>query len=141
MPRSSVSAAVIKCLDSHFATHGVPAGSNMVTEEMEKCLKEMGIVHHCKTLLWPRANVEVERKNLSLLNAMRVSQAEENDWRRSSTSFYWPADRLLKPHPVLPHETVFQDETNYQATRVYARWRESGGVALQQVRDRDSKKQ
>ena len=60
MPRSSVSAAVIKCLDSHFATHGVPAGSNMVTEEMEKCLKEMAIVHHCNTLLSPRANVEVE---------------------------------------------------------------------------------
>ena len=45
--RSTTSAAVIKCLDSHFARYGVPAGlrtgngSNLVSEEMEKYLEDM----------------------------------------------------------------------------------------------------
>jgi len=53
--RSTISAAVIKCLDSHFASYGVPAGlrtdnsSNLVSEEMEKYLEEMGIVHYRNT--------------------------------------------------------------------------------------------
>ena len=76
--RSTTSAAVIKCLDNHFARYGIPAGlrtdngSNLVSEEMEKYLEEMGIVHHYNTPLWPRANGEVERQNRSLLKAMRV---------------------------------------------------------------------
>ena len=84
--RSTTSAAVIKCLDSHFARYGGPAGlrtdngSNLVSEEMEKYLEEMGIVHHYNTPLWPRANGEVERQNRSLLKAMRVFQAEGKDW-------------------------------------------------------------
>lgn len=53
--RSTTSAVVIKCLDNHFARYGVPAGlrtdngSNLVSEEMEKYLEEMGIVHHYNT--------------------------------------------------------------------------------------------
>lgn len=46
-------------VDSHFARYGVPAGlrtdngSNLVSEEMEKYLEEMGIVHHRNTPFWP----------------------------------------------------------------------------------------
>ena len=90
---STTSAAVIKCLDNHFARYGVPVGLrtdngfNLVSEEMEKYLEEMGIVHHCNTPLWPRANGEVERQNRSLLKAMRVSQAEGKDWRLELNKF------------------------------------------------------
>ena len=78
----TTSAAIIKCLDSHFARYGVPVGlrtdngSNLVSEEMENYLEEMSIVHHRNTPLWPRANGEVERQNRSLLKAMRVDQAD-----------------------------------------------------------------
>jgi len=91
--RSTTSAAVIKCLDSHFARYGVPAGlrtdngSNLLSEETEKYLEEMGIVHHCNTPLWPRANGEVERQNRSLLKAMQVSQAEGKDWQLELNKF------------------------------------------------------
>ena len=63
---SMTSATIIKCLHSDFARYGVPVGlrtdngSNFVLEEMEKYLEEMGIIHHHSTLLWPRANGEVE---------------------------------------------------------------------------------
>ena len=33
------------------------------------------------TVLWPRANGEVERQNRSLLKAMRLADAEKRDWR------------------------------------------------------------
>ena len=91
--RSITSAAIIKCLDSHFARYGVPVGlrtgngPNFVSEEMEKYLEEMGVVHHRNTPLWPRANGEVERKNRSLLKAMRVFQAEGKDWRSELNKF------------------------------------------------------
>ena len=91
--RSTTSTAVIKSLDSHFARYGVPAGlrtdngSNLVSEEMEKYLEEMGIVHHHNTPFWPRANGEVERQNRSLLKAMRVFQADGKDWRLELNKF------------------------------------------------------
>ena len=80
---STTSATIIKCLDSHFARYVVPVGlrtdngSNLVSEEMEKYLEEMGIIHHHTTPLFPRANGEVERENRSLLKAMNVFHAEE----------------------------------------------------------------
>ena len=80
MLRSTTSAAVIKCLDSHFARYGVPAGLR-TDNDSNLVLEEMGIVHHCNTPLWPRANGEVERQNRSLLKARRVSQAEGKDWQ------------------------------------------------------------
>lgn len=55
--RLITSATIIKYLDSHFARYGVPVGlitdngSNLVSEEMEKYLEEMGTVHHHTTPL------------------------------------------------------------------------------------------
>ena len=78
----TTSARIIKCLDSHFARYGVPValrtdnGSNLVLEEIENYLEEMGIRHHRNTPLWSRENSEVERQNRSLLKAMRVAQAD-----------------------------------------------------------------
>lgn len=47
--RSTTSAAVIKCLESHFARYGEPArlrtdnGSNLLSEDMEKYLRKWGL--------------------------------------------------------------------------------------------------
>ena len=66
--RSSTSAAVIECLDSHFARYGLLAGlrsdndSNLMSEEIEDYLEEIGIVRLWDTRLWPRASGEVERR-------------------------------------------------------------------------------
>ena len=109
--RSTTSAAVITYLDSHFARYGVPAGlrtdngSNLVSEEMEKYLEEIGIVHHHNTPFWPRANGEVERQNRSLLKAMREQMGKIGGW--SSTSFHWPTGREVTPQRTLARRNCF----------------------------------
>lgn len=75
---SITSASIIKCFDSHFTRYGVPVGLrtdtgfNFLSEEMEKYLERMGIVHRHNTRLWPRANGEVKRENRSLLKATKI---------------------------------------------------------------------
>ena len=145
--RSTTSAAVIKCLDSHFARYGVPAGlrtdngSNLVSSEMEKYLEEMGIVHHCNTPLWPRANGEVERQNCSLLKAMRVSQAEGKDWRLELNKFllaYRSTSHTTTG--VSPAELFFKRKLTTKLPEFTGSEESQVDVALQQVRDRDSEK-
>ena len=144
---STTSAAVIKCLDSHFARYGVPAGlrtdngSNLVSSEMEKYLEEMGIVHHCNTPLWPRANGEVERQNRSLLKAMRVSQAEGKDWRLELNKFllaYRSTSHTTTG--VSPAELFFKRKLTTKLPEFTGSGESQVDVALQQVRDRDSEK-
>ena len=74
---STTRAAVIKCLDSHFARYGVPVGlrtdngSNLVSEEVEKRLEVMGNVHHCNQPMWTRDNGEVKLQNRESLPRRR----------------------------------------------------------------------
>ena len=133
-------------VDSHFARYGVPAGlrndngSNLVSEEMEKYLEEMGIVHHRNTPFWPRANGEIERQNRSLLKAMRVFQAEGKDWRLELNKF-------LLAYQSTSHTTTGDSPMELffkrKLTTKLPEFTEGGegqvGVALQ-VRDRDPKK-
>ena len=140
--RSTTSAAVIKCLDSHFVRYGVPAGlrtdngSNLVSEEMEKYLEEMGIVHHCNTPLWPRANGDVERQNRSLLKTMRVSQAEGKDWRLELNKFllaYRSTSHTTTG--VSPAELFFKRKLTTRLPEFTESGESQVDVALQQVRD------
>ena len=48
----------------------------------------MGIEHRYTTLLWPRANSEVERQNRSLLKSMRAAYAEGKNWREELNRFF-----------------------------------------------------
>ena len=63
--RSTTNAAIIWCRDRHVAPYVVPVdlrsdtGPYLVSEEMEKYLKETSIVHHPTTPLWQGANEEV----------------------------------------------------------------------------------
>ena len=63
--RSTTSTAIIWCLDSHVARYVVPVDLRsdnepyLVSEEMEKYLEEMGIVHHYTTPLWQWVNGEM----------------------------------------------------------------------------------
>ena len=145
--RSTTSAAIIKCLDSHFARYGLPTGlrtdngSNLVSEEMEKYLEEMGIVHHYNTPLWPRANGEVERQNRSLLKAMRVFQAEGKDWRLELNKFllaYRSTSHTTTG--VSPAELFFKRKLTTKLPEFMDDGESQMGMALQQVRDRDSEK-
>lgn len=134
-------------LDSHFARYGVPAGlrtdngSNLVSEEMEKYLEEMGIVHHHNTPFWLRANGEVERQNRSLLKAMRVFQADGKDWRLELNKF--PLAYRSTSHAttgVRPAELFFKKKLTTKQPEFTEGGEGQVGVASQQVRDRDPEK-
>ena len=102
---STTSRVVIRCLDSHFARHGVPDGlrsdngPQFISTEFTGFLQELGIVHHRTTPLWPEANGEVERQNRSLLKAIRAAHAEGRNWRSELNKF-------LLAYRATPHSTT-----------------------------------
>ena len=145
--RSTTSTTIIKCLDNHFARHGVPVGlrtdngSNLVSEEMEKYLEEMGIVHHHTTPLWPRANGEVERENRSLLKAMRVFQAEGKNWRAELNKFllaYRSTNHTTTG--VSPAELFFKRKLTTKLPELKQVDNQQSTVVYQEVRDRAAEK-
>ena len=91
--RATTSKVIIQRLDAQFARYGIPKslrtdnGSNLVSEEVEDYLKEMGVKHLHATPLWPRASGEVERQNKSLLKAIRAIHAEGRNWREELNKF------------------------------------------------------
>ena len=86
-PRATTSKIIIQRLDAQFARYGIPKSlrtdnsPNLVSNEIEDYLKEMGVEHRHTTPLWPRANGEVERQNTTLLNAIRAAHKEGKNWR------------------------------------------------------------
>ena len=85
--RSVTSSRIIECLEKVFCTHGLPEslktdnGLQFVSEEFENFLQENDIQHRTSTPMWPQANGEVERQNISLLKALRIDQAEKKDMK------------------------------------------------------------
>ena len=65
--QNKTNGSIIKCLDKHFTRHGIPetlrtdSRPNLVSQEMEEFLDELGIKHKRTIPLWPRANGDVER--------------------------------------------------------------------------------
>ena len=102
---ATTSRVVIRCLDNHFARHGVPDGlrsdngPQFISAEFSEFLHELGIVHHRTTPLWPEANGEVERQNRSLLKAIRTAHAEGKNWRSELNKF-------LLAYRTTPHSTT-----------------------------------
>ena len=85
--RATTSKIIIQRLDAQFARYGIPNtlrpdnGPNLVSNEIEDYLKEMGVEHLHTNPLWPRANGEVERQNRTLLKAVRAANMEGKYWR------------------------------------------------------------
>ena len=88
-----------------------------------------------------RANGEVECQNRSLLKAMRVFQAEGKDWRLELNKFLL-AYRLTSHTTtgVSPAELFFKRKLTTKLPEFTDDGESHMGVALQQVRDRDSEK-
>ena len=115
--RNTSSSTIIKCLEEHFARHGIPEtlrtenGSNLVSHEMEEFLDELGIKHKKTIPLWPRANGEVERQNKSLLKAIRVAHTEENHGIESYRNIFWPTGQHPTLGPVLAPQSYCMEGT------------------------------
>lgn len=143
---SITSASIIKCFDSHFTRYGVPVGLrtdtgfNFLSEEMEKYLERMGIVHRHNTPLWPRANGEVKRENRSLLKATKVFQAEGKDWRLGLNKFLLPyRSTNLRTTRVSPVELSSERKLTTKLPE-FVEAGDQSDVVLQQVRDRDTER-
>ena len=79
--RSTTSEKVIEYLEKIFTTHGLPLslrsdnGPQFRLEVFEKYLEDNGMEQRKTTPLWPQANGEMERQDLSLLKRMKIAQA------------------------------------------------------------------
>ena len=84
---------IINCLNSIFATHGIPqslktdSGPLFVSSVFKDYLKSNDVRHLTSTPLWPQSNGEVERQNRSLLKSMRIAQATGKDWHKELNKF------------------------------------------------------
>ena len=94
--RVTTSKIIFQRLIAPFARYGIPKGlrivnsPNLVANEIEDYLKEIGVEHRHTTSLWPRANDEVERQNRTPLKAIRAAHAEGKNWREELTKFLFP---------------------------------------------------
>ena len=113
--RSTTAQSVINRLHVHFARYGIPQrirtdnGPQFIAAEFIAFLHELGIQHRRNTLLWPRANEEVERQNRTLLQAIKVVHLERKPWQTELQRFllaYWST-----PHSttgISPAELLFR---------------------------------
>ena len=62
-------------------------GSQFVSEETEKYLKDHNIKHRCTSPFWPSANGEVERFNRTLGKMIKCYTAEGKDWHEWLNTF------------------------------------------------------
>lgn len=145
--RATTSKIIIQCLDSQFARYGISKslrtdnGPNLVSNEIEDYLKEMGVEHRHTTPLWLRANGEVERQNRTLLKAIRAAHVEGKNWREELNKFLL-AYRST-PHSTTgksPAELLFTRVLNTKMPELSGLDDEEADISDQGARDRDTQK-
>ena len=103
--KSVTSATIIGSLGRIFCTHGLlqssktDDGPQFTSEEFGSFLKTNGIQHRTPTPLWPQANGEVERQNRSLLEALKIAQAEKKNLKVEMRKF-------LTAYRTTPHSST-----------------------------------
>ena len=103
--KTVTSSKIIESLKAIFCTFGLPCsmktdnGKQFVSDEFEEYLRENDILHRTTTPLWPQANGEIERKNRTLMKALKIAQAEKKDWRMELRKF-------LAAYRTTPHSTT-----------------------------------
>ena len=145
--RATTSKIIIQHLDSQFVRYGIPKslrtdnGPNLVSNEIEDYLKEMGVEHQHTTPLWPRAIGEVERQNRTLLKALRATYAERKNWRKELNKFLL-AYRST-PYSTMgksPAELLFRRMLNTKMPELSGLDDEEADISDQGARDRDTQK-
>ena len=105
--KSTTSTAIIKCMKTTFATHGIPHeivtdnGPQFTSTEFSTYLSSSGIVHRKVTPYWPQANSEVERFNRTVEKAIRAANVEGKNWKEE-------LDVFLLNYRSTPHCTTGQ---------------------------------
>ena len=145
--RVTASKIIIQRLIAPFARYGIPKGlrivnsPNLVANEIEDYLKEIGVEHRHTTSLWPRANDEVERQNRTPLKAIRAAHAEGKNWREELTKFLFP--NRSTPYSTTgksPGELLFRRVLNSKMLELMGLDNEEENITDQGARDRDTQK-
>ena len=103
--KSITTERTIIALQEIFSRHGLPQtlksdnGRQLVSEEFENYLEQLGIEHARVTPKWAQANGEVERQNQSILKRLRIAHAEGRDWRKELQTY-------LLAYRTTPHATT-----------------------------------
>ena len=104
---STTSTAIIKCMKTTFATHGIPQeivtdnGPQFTSAEFSSYLSTCGITHRKVAPYWPQANSEVERFNRTIEKAIRAANVEGKNWKEE-------LDIFLLNYRSTPHCTMGQ---------------------------------
>ena len=145
--RATTSKIIIQRVISPFARYGIPKGlwifnsPNLMANEIEDYLKEMGVEHPHTTSLWPRANGEVERQNRTPLKAIRAAHAEGKNWREELNKFLLP-NRFI-PYSTTgkgPAELLFRRVLSSKMLELMGLDDEKEDITDQGARDRDTEK-
>lgn len=85
--RSITSLDTIKVLNEIFSRLGYPAtltcdnGNQFTSEVFDNYYKECGTTLYHTVPYWPQMNGEVERQNRDVLKRVKISQAENRNWK------------------------------------------------------------
>ena len=109
-----------------------------MAESLQKFLKGNGIKPRKITPLWPQANAEIERQNLSLLKRVQIAQVEREDWKKAVLVLTYLVPYRNTDHPstgMCPAELLFQRKLRTKLPEL----REVAELG-EDVRDRDRDK-
>ena len=145
--RATTSKIINQRLIAPFARYGIPKrlhivnSPNLVANEIEDYLKEMGVEQRHTTSLWPRANGEVERQNRAPLKAIRAAHEEGKIWREElnkSLSAY--RSTPYSTTGKCPAELLFRRVLNSKMPELMGLDNEETDITDQGTRDRDTQK-
>ena len=77
----------VEALEKMLTTHGLPNcittdnGPQFISQYFKQYCESKGIVHRRTTALWPQANGEIERQNMSFLKRLKIAHSEKKNWR------------------------------------------------------------
>ncbi|KAJ8706864.1 hypothetical protein PYW07_012942 [Mythimna separata] len=113
--RSITALDTIKVLKEIFSRLGFPAtitcdnGNQFTSDLFRNFCKECGIVVNNTIPYWPQMNGEVERQNRDVLKRLKISQAENKDWKEDILNYLMMYNST--PHSVTgtsPSELFFK---------------------------------
>ncbi len=134
---TSTTKKMIIFLEKIFARYGkTDNGPQFMSQDFKAFVEENGIRYNRMTPLWAQANGEVERQNRSILNALKIAQAEGKNWRRKLVKY-------LFTYRTTPHSATGIPPTEMLFQRSFLEWElpEVWEIAVneKEVRERDWK--
>ena len=103
--RAITSEMKINVLQEIFSRHSLPQtltldnGRQLVSDEFEGYLEQLGIEHIRTKPKWTQATSEVERQNQSILRRLWIVHSEGRDWRKELQTY-------LLAYRATPHATT-----------------------------------